>query len=91
MDDEAGTSGASGRDRVVRLVQREALRAAWRAAGWYGDVTIGEAIAAGALARPDDRIVFDQAAGGVVDLTLSQLVERADTTAHRLRAAGVAP
>ncbi len=77
--------------RTARLAEREALREQWRAAGWYGDATIGEAIAAGARERPDDRIIFEQTNGGAVELTLADLVERAETTARRLRAVGVEP
>jgi cyclohexanecarboxylate-CoA ligase len=81
----------SSRARTTRLVQREALREQWRSAGWYGDVTIGEAIAAGARERPDDRIVFEQTDLGVVERTLSELLDRANVTARRLRSIGVGP
>ena len=57
----------------------------------YADVTIGEAIADGARAFPDGRIVFEQADGDVIDLTLPALAERIDVTARRLRTLGVAP
>ncbi len=70
---------------------REALRQRWRATGWYADATIGEAIADGARAFPDGRIVFEQADGDVIDLTLPVLAERIDVTARRLATLGVAP
>ena len=70
---------------------REALRQQWRANGWYGAATIGEAIAEGARTFPDGRIVFEQADGDVIDLTLPALAERIDATARRLRTLGVAP
>jgi cyclohexanecarboxylate-CoA ligase len=89
--DEANRAVSPAARRTERLAEREALREGWRAAGWYGGATIGEAIAAGAQERPDDRIVFEQTDGGAVDLTLPELVERADATARRLRALGVEP
>ncbi|MET0908329.1 MAG: AMP-binding protein, partial [Ilumatobacteraceae bacterium] len=91
MDEGASSSLSPADRRTARLAEREALRRQWRAAGWYGDATIGEAIAAGARERPHDRIVFEQTHGGTADLTLSELVRRADATARRLRAVGIGP
>ncbi len=73
------------------MIDREALRQQWRTSGWYADTTIGEAIDAGARSFPEGRIVFEQAAGDAVDLTLPELADRVDVTARRLRTLGVAP
>ena len=54
----ASAPGSTRRTGRRDWSEREALREQWRAAGWYGDVTIGEAIAAGArdAARRPDRL-----------------------------------
>ena len=68
---------------------RDALRAAWRAAGLYPDLTVGEAIAAGGVTHGRDRIVFAQVDGDTTAVMLAELVERAETCAQRLAGAGV--
>ena len=68
---------------------REALRAGWRSAGWYADVTIGEALDAAAERWPAEQVVFAQSDGELVELTLAELGERADSTARRLRSLGI--
>ena len=68
---------------------RDALRAAWRAGGMYSDLTVGEAITAGGVAHGGDRIVFARVEGDTTAVTLAELVERAETCAHRLAGVGV--
>jgi cyclohexanecarboxylate-CoA ligase len=70
---------------------REALRARWRAAGWYQDLTVGEAIAAGARQHPDDELIFVQQGGRTTAVRLAALHERALDVAGRLSRAGVRP
>ncbi|HEY3979629.1 MAG TPA: AMP-binding protein [Streptosporangiaceae bacterium] len=70
---------------------REALRASWRAAGWYQDLTVGEAIAAGARQHPDDELIFVRHGGGATAVRLATLHERALDVAGRLYRAGVRP
>jgi acyl-CoA synthetase (AMP-forming)/AMP-acid ligase II len=70
---------------------REALRARWRAAGWYQDLTVGEAIAAGAQQHPDDELIFVRRGGGATPVRLAALHERALDVAGRLYRAGVRP
>src|SRR6201993_2458030 len=70
---------------------REALRAGWRAAGWYQDLTVGEAIAAGARQCPDDELIFVRQGGGATAVRLATLHERALDVAGRLYRAGVRP
>ena len=65
------------------------MRAAWRAAGLYPDLTVGEAIGAGCTAHPDDRIVFARVEGVPTAVTLGQLLERAHGRAEQLAGAGV--
>ena len=69
--------------------EREALRARWRAAGWYQDLTVGEAIAAGARQHPDDELIFVRHGGGATAVRLATLHERALDVAGRLYRAGV--
>ncbi len=71
--------------------EREALRARWRAAGWYQDLTVGEAIAAGARQHPDDELIFVRHGGGATAVRLATLHERALDVAGRLYRAGVRP
>ncbi len=68
---------------------RDSLRSAWRAAGVYSDLTIGEAITAGCEAHPHDHIVFASVDGKTHSVTLQDLLERSHTCAERLAAAGV--
>jgi len=70
-------------------VARDDLRAEWRAAGMYPDLTVGQAITAGGVAHGGDRIVFAQVEGETVAVTLAELVERAETCAQRLSGVGV--
>jgi acyl-CoA synthetase (AMP-forming)/AMP-acid ligase II len=70
--------------------EREALRARWRAAGWYQDLTVGEAIAAGAQQHPDDELIFVRH-GGATAVRLATLHERALDVAGSLYRAGVRP
>jgi acyl-CoA synthetase (AMP-forming)/AMP-acid ligase II len=69
---------------------REALRARWRAAGWYQDLTVGEATAAGARQHPDDALIFAQRCGAAT-VRLAALHERAMDVAGRLYRAGIRP
>jgi acyl-CoA synthetase (AMP-forming)/AMP-acid ligase II len=71
--------------------ERDALRAAWRAAGVYPDLTVGEAIVAGCTTHADDRIVFARVGGDTTALTLGELLEQALAGAGRLAAIGVVP
>lgn len=68
---------------------RDALRAAWRAAGVYPDLTVGEAIAAGCATHAGDRIVFARVDGDTTAVTLGELLERAGACAERLAGVGV--
>jgi acyl-CoA synthetase (AMP-forming)/AMP-acid ligase II len=70
---------------------RELLRARWRAAGWYLDLTVGEAIAAGARRCPDDVLIFARSTGEASTVTLATLYERALQAAGRLYGAGIRP
>jgi acyl-CoA synthetase (AMP-forming)/AMP-acid ligase II len=70
---------------------REALRTRWRAAGWYLDLTVGEAIAAGAQQRPDDKLIFIRRGGEAASVRLAALHERALDVAGRLCRAGIGP
>jgi acyl-CoA synthetase (AMP-forming)/AMP-acid ligase II len=70
---------------------REALRARWRAAGWYRDITVGEAIAAGARQHPDDSLRFVQRGGAATTVALGGLHRRALEIAGCLWHAGVRP
>ncbi|HUC05085.1 MAG TPA: class I adenylate-forming enzyme family protein [Acidimicrobiales bacterium] len=72
-------------------VARDALRDAWRAAGVYPDVTIGEAIAAGCRSHAGDPIIFAQVDGVTSALTLGELFNASSGCAGRLAGAGVAP
>ena len=63
----------------------------WRAAGWYQDLTVGEAIAAGARQHPDDELIFVRHGGGATAVRLATLHERALDVAGRLYRAGVRP
>ena len=69
---------------------RDALRTAWRHAGVYPDLTVGEAIAAGCASHADDRILFARVDGDTTAVTLRELLERACGCAARLAGAGVA-
>jgi acyl-CoA synthetase (AMP-forming)/AMP-acid ligase II len=71
------------------VTSRDDLRAEWRAAGVYPDLTIGGAIEAGCTAHPDDRIVFARVDGDTTAVTLGELLERARACAERLAGAGV--
>ena len=68
---------------------RDALRSAWRVAGVYPDQTVGEAIETGCASHSGDHIVFAQVDGEATVVTLGALLERAQTSAGRLAAAGV--
>ena len=68
---------------------RDALRTAWRVAGAYSDRTVGEAIKIGCTSHPDDHIVFAQVDGETTLVTLGAFLQRAQTSAGRLAAAGV--
>jgi acyl-CoA synthetase (AMP-forming)/AMP-acid ligase II len=68
---------------------RDALRAAWRAAGVYPDLTVGEAIETGCATHPGDRIVFARVDGDTTAVTLGELLERAGACAERLAGVGV--
>ncbi len=69
---------------------RDALRTAWRAAGAYPDLTIGQAIEEGCTAHAHDRMVFARVDGDTMAVTLGELLERSDTCAQRLAGVGVA-
>jgi acyl-CoA synthetase (AMP-forming)/AMP-acid ligase II len=71
--------------------EREPLRARWRAAGWYQDLTVGEAIAAGARQYPDDALIFARNHGEARTLTPATLHERARLVAGGLYRAGIRP
>ncbi len=71
------------------MTSRDDLRAAWRAAGVYPDLTLGEAIEAGCSAHPNDRIVFARVDGDTTAVTLDELLERARACAERLAGTGV--
>lgn len=71
--------------------ERDALRDGWRAAGWYPDLTVGEAIAAGAADHPDDVIVFAAVEGEAVTVALADLFAHGQAMAGSLRALGVEP
>jgi len=68
---------------------RDALRAAWRAAGVYPDLTVGEAIETGCATHPGDQIVFARVDGDTTAVTLGELLERAGACAERLAGVGV--
>ncbi len=68
---------------------RDGLRAAWRAAGVYPDLTVGQAIVAGGVAHGSDRLVFARVDGDTTAVTLAELLERAEACAQRLAGAGV--
>jgi cyclohexanecarboxylate-CoA ligase len=68
---------------------RDGLRSAWRAAGAYPDLTIGQAIEAGCTAHAHDRIVFARVDGDTTAVTLGELLERSHSCAQRLAGAGV--
>lgn len=68
---------------------RDALRAAWRTAGWYPDATVGEAIAAGAAAHSDAALVFAPSDGEPITVTLAALHGRAIRIAAGMQSAGV--
>lgn len=68
---------------------RDALRSAWRGAGVYPNLTLGEAIAAGCAAHTTDRIVFAHVDGDTTSVTLGALLERATACAERLTSVGV--
>ncbi len=70
---------------------RDALRATWRAAGVYPDLTVGEAIRAGCSTHADDSIVFARVDGDTTAVTLGELLDRALARAERLVGIGVAP
>jgi cyclohexanecarboxylate-CoA ligase len=69
--------------------QRDRLRSTWRASGVYPNSTIGEAIAAGCEAHPDDPIVFASVEGTTTAITRAALVARMTQCAERLVGAGV--
>ncbi len=77
---------ATGADRCAR----DDLRAAWRAAGVYPDLTVGQAIAVGCTAHAADRIVFAQVDGDTTAVTLGELLVRAQACAGRLAGSSVA-
>jgi non-ribosomal peptide synthetase component E (peptide arylation enzyme) len=79
-----GTSAVDA-DRAAR----DALRDGWRAAGWYPDLTVGDAIAAGARNRPDDQLIFRRVEGEEEVATLAELHAGAGRVASQLARAGV--
>jgi acyl-CoA synthetase (AMP-forming)/AMP-acid ligase II len=70
---------------------REQLRARWRAAGWYDDLTVGEAIAAGAQRYSDHELVFAAASRAATTVTLAALHEQAVHAAGQLYHAEIRP
>jgi cyclohexanecarboxylate-CoA ligase len=78
-------------DATRRAEARAALRTSWRAAGWYPDLTIGEALRAGADARGDDVLTFAAVDGPTETTTLTALLSRASRLATGLARAGVEP
>jgi cyclohexanecarboxylate-CoA ligase len=68
---------------------RDALRTVWRDLGVYPGQTIGEAIETGCASHADDHIVFAQVDGDTTVVSLGALLQRAQTSAARLTAAGV--
>jgi cyclohexanecarboxylate-CoA ligase len=72
-------------------LERAELRAGWRRAGWYPDLTIGEALAQGARTHPDDQVVFAPAGGAASTSTLGEIAERSHRVASALAATGLLP
>jgi acyl-coenzyme A synthetase/AMP-(fatty) acid ligase len=70
---------------------REHLRRAWRSAGVYTDVVMGDALAAGAAKHPDDAIVFAAVDGETEVATLASLNEGGRRLAAGLYELGVRP
>jgi acyl-CoA synthetase (AMP-forming)/AMP-acid ligase II len=70
---------------------RDDLRAAWRRAGVYPDLTVGESITAGCASHPDDPLVFAQVGGPSDVVTLGALFQRAVECAGRMVTAGLRP
>jgi acyl-CoA synthetase (AMP-forming)/AMP-acid ligase II len=72
---------------------RDGLRTAWRVAGVYPDLTVGEAIAVGCASHPDGLLVFAQVdgLGKASAVSLRELYERAVHDAGRMSRAGVRP
>ena len=70
---------------------RDDLRTAWRRAGVYPDLTVGEAIAVGCASHPDGVLVFAQVDGRSSVVSLGELYQRAVDDAGRMSSAGVRP
>jgi cyclohexanecarboxylate-CoA ligase len=68
---------------------RDELRASWRRAGLYPNLTVGQSIKDGCASHAGDRMVFAAVDGDSVSLTLDELFDRITACAGRLRAAGV--
>jgi cyclohexanecarboxylate-CoA ligase len=77
------------RSKLSGRAARDALRDAWRAAGLYPDVTVGEALQAGARDHPQAGVVFAPVDGAARSATLAELGAAAAAEASRLHAAGV--
>jgi cyclohexanecarboxylate-CoA ligase len=73
----------------VTRAQRDSLRDAWRAAGLYPDLTVGEAIARGATSHGDEALVFAPNEGAEVEVSLAELHAGALDVAGRLHGIGV--
>ena len=71
--------------------EREQLRQGWRDAGVYPDLTMAQALEAGAGSHPDDVIVFASSDGTTERATLHRLLEAARRLARSLLSAGVRP
>jgi acyl-CoA synthetase (AMP-forming)/AMP-acid ligase II len=74
-----------------REEEREALRRTWRELGVYPDLTVGAALAQGAVAHPDDAVVFAGSDGSADRATLADLHAGARRCAAALHALGVRP
>jgi cyclohexanecarboxylate-CoA ligase len=72
-------------------IARDALRSAWRDAGRYPDLTVGEALAQGAAAHGDSVLVFARVEGEERALSLAALNRGAHVVTEELRALGVEP
>jgi acyl-CoA synthetase (AMP-forming)/AMP-acid ligase II len=70
---------------------RDALRSGWRQAGWYPNLTVGEALRKGAEDHPDARLTFAPVDGEPTTVTLAELRAAASHQASALHALGVRP
>ena len=68
---------------------RDALRSAWRDAGFYAPDTIADAIENGAATCPDDLMIFSPVDGDEHAATLSEIQRAAAQLAGRLAATGL--